>query len=84
MPCLGGNILIGSGKVLVQESYWGKVSPPPKVVSVAVAGGRWLVVPRPAAECIFNQCQLDSSIQVTSTSPAQQSGQQEESLLMND
>ena len=39
MPCLGGNILIGSGKVLVQESYWGKVSPPPKVVSVAVAGG---------------------------------------------
>ena len=41
MPCLGGNILIGSGKVLVQESYWGKVSPPPKVVSVAVAGGWW-------------------------------------------
>ena len=41
MPCLGGNILIGSGKVLVQESYWGKVSPPPKVVSVA--GGWWPV-----------------------------------------
>ena len=66
IPCLSGNILIGSGKVLVPESYWAKVSPPPKVVS-------GLVAPRPAAECIFNQCQLDSSIQVTSPSPAQPS-----------
>ena len=37
----------------------------------------WLVAPRPAAECIFNQCQLDSSIQVTSPAQHQPSSSQD-------